>query len=224
MLGEHRFVDALWIQLPRRNLLGDESRRPGDLPAAPVVESEDEVEARVPGGLAGSVGHVTTVAVGNPWIVHVAGEQHSHTLAIEFVAAPEQEVLVEPHEKLDLLIGTGPVLRRKGEGGDPFDPQLQRAFDRVEQSGLACHVTGGARKPAGIRPAPVPIQDQADVTRHRRQVDPGQVGGHSSPAKEANQRSRWYSTKRRATPIASPDSFSSETGSSVNSARSNRAM
>src|SRR5690606_38529139 len=118
----------------------------------------------------------------------------------------------------------GPVLGREGKGGHPSDAELQRSLDGVEQRLLPSQVAGGARQAAGVGPAPIPVENQADMARHRIEVDPAQVERHSSTAREARERSRWYSTKRRATPMASPERSARVGGNSAKSARSRDAM
>ena len=172
----------------------------------------------LPEVISGRLGHVFAIPVRDPGVVHVAGEEHPHSLRVEIVAATGEEILVEPHEELDLLVRTRPVLGGEGEGGQPLDADLQGSFDRVEQRRLTGGMPRSPGQATGIGPSPIPVEDQPDMPRDAVRVDPGDIQGHSITASEMSLRSRWYSTKRRAMPIASPARLTSVSGIPPNSA------
>ncbi len=135
------------------------------LAAAPVVEGEHEVEAVVPGRELGRFGHVASVPVRYPGIVEVPHEPHPHTLFVQFVASPGEQVFVEPHEELDFFGIAIPILGREGVGGQPADPDLDGSVDGVEQGRLSGGVAGRPGQTASIGPTAVPIEDQPDMSR-----------------------------------------------------------
>jgi hypothetical protein len=47
---------------------------------------------------------VFPIPVRYPGVGHVSGEQHPHALGVEIVSTTGEEVLVEPHEELHLLL------------------------------------------------------------------------------------------------------------------------
>ena len=65
-------------------------------------------------------------------------------LGVEVVTTAGEQVLVEPHEELDLLGVPGPVLGGEGECRHPPDPDLEGALHRVEEGLLPRGVTADA--------------------------------------------------------------------------------
>jgi hypothetical protein len=88
------------------------------------------------------------------------------------------------------------------------DADLDRSLHALEQDSLCRFVPRRARQSALVRPAAVAIEDHPHVERdpggiERRQIE----GGHPSrTAIDTIRRSRWNSTKRRVTHIASEPS------------------
>jgi hypothetical protein len=105
--GGHRgLVDRSRVQTRRSQL----SRSTSYLSPAAVVEGEHQVESVVAGGEFGSLSHMLTISVGDPWIIQVAGKTHSNSLAMKLVAPSSEQVFVEPHQEPDLLVVSVPVL------------------------------------------------------------------------------------------------------------------
>ena len=75
------------------------------------------------------------------------------------------------HEEAHLVERAAPVLGRERVHGHPLQPDLERALDGVEERLLARRVAVGALQAPPLRPAPVAVHDDRDVTRHARRID-----------------------------------------------------
>ncbi len=78
-----------------------------------------------------------------------------------------QKTLEQVHEREDFGFRALPVLGRESVEGEILDPQIAAAFDAGADGVGAFFVAFDPRETAFLRPAPVPIHDDRDVTRDR---------------------------------------------------------
>ena len=143
-------------------LAGDLAHRVDQLGPAAVVEREREREPAVARGqrlgLLDAAQHPARHPPGAP-----ADEPHPHALAVQLVAARDEQPLVEVHQEAHLVERPAPVLGRERVHRQPLEPDLERALDRVEQRLFARRVAVGALQAPALRPAAVAVHDDRDV-------------------------------------------------------------
>jgi hypothetical protein len=81
----------------------------------------------------------------------------------ELVALREQELAQEQHERVDLVLGPGPVLLAERIQREGADAEAARGADRTTHGVGPFAVPLPAREPALLGPAAVAIHDDADV-------------------------------------------------------------
>src|SRR3546814_1552290 len=97
-----------------------------------VVEGEGEGHSAVAGGHGLGVVDVALHPLRHPPAL-ATDEPNSHALAVELVAAGQQQSLVEAHEEAHLVDRATPVLSGEGVDGEPSHAELQRALDGIEE-------------------------------------------------------------------------------------------
>ena len=170
----------LRVETPARDVGGDRADRVDQLGATAVVERERQREPAVrPGELLGLLDPLPHPAR-HP-AAAAADEPHAHALAVQLVAALHEQPLVEPHEVAHLVERAAPVLGRERVDGEPAQPDLERAFDRVEERLLPRRVPVGAFQAPPLRPAAVAVHHHRDVTRDPLRVEVGHDDGSYLP-------------------------------------------
>ena len=140
MTGDRALVDLLGTDPALGRLLRDRAHRVDDLGPAAVVEGEREREPAVGPGQLFALLDAAADAAGDPSAAP-ADEPDPHALAVQLVAAGDEEPLVEVHEEADLVERPAPVLGRERVDRQPLQPDVERALDGVEQRLFAGRVT-----------------------------------------------------------------------------------
>src|SRR5215207_9050999 len=169
--GEGHLVDVL-----RRETVCDyPAGGVHDLGASSVVERDVDVEAAVARGKilsllqcfqhrGGQVFSSSQETEPGPTLV-----QLGHLLA--------GRVKKELHERLYLSLRTRPVFGREGIEGQRLHPGASSGLQQWCEHRDTGPVAGCARKPATLRPAPVAVHDDGDVTRGPPGVENALLGG-----------------------------------------------
>ena len=148
---EVRGEDVL-VDLPRLDAGLDELPRGlDDLGPPAVVERDPETESRVLGRLPLEARHLALQLLRGA--VAASDEADSHALAHEVGELPVDRLAEDLHQRVDLVAGARPVLRREGVDGERLDVEVDRRLDRAAKRLRAGPVTLGDRQAAPAAPS-----------------------------------------------------------------------
>ncbi len=94
----------------------------------------------------------------------VADESDAHLVLVEIGDLAIERVHEQAHQCGDFIRRTLPVLAGECEDGERFDAALRALLDRRTHARDAFLVAGRTRQATGVRPAPVAVHDDRDVT------------------------------------------------------------
>src|SRR5215471_7693832 len=179
------FADLVRVEPSRRHLVADDAGGVDQLGPPAVVEREREGHGAVAASELFRVGDLAAQPARDP-SAPPADESHPDATVVELVAPAEQQVLVEVHEIPHLVDRSAPVLRRERVDRHPLEPDVESAFDGVEQGLLTGSMAFGPLQPALLGPAAIAVHDDGNVTRKVGALDPG---GHDSNLHRGSPRS-----------------------------------
>src|SRR5918993_4458326 len=133
-----------------------------DLGASSVVERDVDVEAVVARGKVLSLLHCFQHRGGQGFSSAPKTEPGPTLVQLGHLLAGR--VKEELHERLYLTLWTRPVLGREGVEGQRLHPGASSGLQQWCEHRDTGPVAGCARKPATLRPAPVAVHDDGDVT------------------------------------------------------------
>src|SRR5215203_7565735 len=146
-----------------------------DLGASSVVERDVDVEAVVARGKFLSLLHCFQHRCGQ--VFPSARKTEPGPTLVQLGHLLAGRVKEELHERLYLTLWTRPVLGREGVEGQRLHPCAPGGLQQWREHRDTGPVTRCARKPATLRPAPVAVHDDGDVTRGPLGVDDALCGG-----------------------------------------------
>src|SRR5471032_1062666 len=158
---EARFVDLVDRNLSRRDLAREIARRPQDLVARAVIDTDVDVDARVGASTCLGVGDVLLDILGQA--VAIADHAQLRAVASELFEFVPQVVAQQSHQIVDLVGRARPVLGREGEQRQDRNAELASAANDFAYRVGAPAVTGDAWQPPRLRPSPIAVHDDGDV-------------------------------------------------------------
>src|SRR5918995_2912229 len=169
--GEGHLVDVL-----RRETVCDyPAGGVHDLGASSVVERDVDVEAVVARGKVLSLLHCFQHRGGQ--VFSSAQKTEPGPTLVQLGHLLAGRVKEELHERLYLSLRTCPVLGREGIEGQCLHPDAPSGLQQWREHRDTGPVAGCARKPATLRPAPVAVHDDGDVTRGPLGAEDALLGG-----------------------------------------------
>src|SRR5919109_1380012 len=122
------------------SLLDDPPRRLDDFGAASLVEGDPELEPFARAGLLLERRHLRLEL--RRGAVAAADEPRAHALLLQVRELALDRLDEDLHQRVDLVRGTRPVLRREGVDAERFDPQVERRLDRAPERARTRPVAG----------------------------------------------------------------------------------
>jgi hypothetical protein len=164
-----RGIDLAGHQFTARYFFREFARGLHDFLLGAVIESDHERRTGIIfGDLLGFVQQTENVGL-QPFAL--ADHSHAHIVLVQLREIVSHEALQEPHEIVDLVCRTRPVLGAEAIDREIFDSEFAGRRDDVAKRFDTAAMTFAARQPACRRPATVAVHDDRDM--HRRRVDAG---------------------------------------------------